>query len=698
MPGKVNYRSVFMIWIPVLLIPLIYSFRTLDPVLHIRSIALSAILLSLSAYIIFTQTNRSQDNSFKTNAFFILYTVFLIFSLLNVFQARNTGDALFEYSKYILLGSFVIIYTYTFNGTDLWKEASRAVVLVSFIITGIGIYQLAAIDRRLGLSHEQLYFMSSVFGHKNIFMEVLFLSLPFSIYAAATEKIWKSLPGLIASLLAIGLIIVSMTRAVWLSLFISTLLLVVYILTHWKNAQPHLIGNSWHKTLSFTLLTVVTIVVAIFIYSRKDTFLTFSKQADKIANFNYGSAKDRIELWERSIRLVEEKPVIGHGLGDWKTEVLKYGKENLGNEDEITFYQRPHNDFLWIASEQGLVGLALYLGIIIWLYVYIISNLSRARDSNMFYRNFLIFFGFTGYLVFSFFAFPKERIEHILFLGMMISVVIIDFNANSKKNRKNNGIYFKISITLSFCLVFISLLLSLLIGISRYNSETMLKKAFSARSQQEWQREIFYLEEARTFFYSMDPFSTPLDWYVGSARFKLGQIEEARKSFLKAYNLNPYHIHILNNLGTCFEYTGQHEEALAFYEKAIAISPGFGDALFNLAAIYYNIDSTERSAQYLSKIDSLDNPERYAQFKERIVARTISELKIIIQEEEIKVILQGIEASDPWKNSVWWKAVENDHTFKDQLLLDAIYLMEMEDSIINASEATDLKSKYNLNP
>ena len=215
MPEKVNYRSAFIIWIPVLVIPLIYSFRTLDPVLHVRAITLSVILLSLTAYIIFARINNLLDNSFKANVFFILYAVFLIFSLVNVFQARNIGDSLFEYSKYILLGSFILIYTYLGNGTNLWKEASKAVVLVSIIISGIGIYQMAVIDRSFGLSHEQLYFMSSVFGHKNIFMEVLFLSLPFSIYAAATEKKWRSLPGLIASLLAIGLIIVSMTRAVW---------------------------------------------------------------------------------------------------------------------------------------------------------------------------------------------------------------------------------------------------------------------------------------------------------------------------------------------------------------------------------------------------------------------------------------------------------------------------------------------------
>ena len=81
--------------------------------------------------------------------------------------------------------------------------------------------------------------------------------------------------------------------------------------------------------------------------------------------FDQGSTKDRLELWTRTIQLIKEKPLFGHGLSDWKIEMLKYGNKGLVSEDNNTFYQRPHNDFLWIMSETGIIGILLYVAVFI---------------------------------------------------------------------------------------------------------------------------------------------------------------------------------------------------------------------------------------------------------------------------------------------------------------------------------------------
>jgi len=88
----------------------------------------------------------------------------------------------------------------------------------------------------------------------------------------------------------------------------------------------------------------------------------------------------------------------------------------------------------------------------------------------------------------------------------------------------------------------------------------------------------------------MDPASTPLPWYRGIANFSLGNTAEALEDFKKAYRIHPYHIHVLNNLGTCYALSGDYQTASKYYKKAIAISPGFIEAVDNLKSVSLNPD------------------------------------------------------------------------------------------------------------
>ncbi len=79
--------------------------------------------------------------------------------------------------------------------------------------------------------------------------------------------------------------------------------------------------------------------------------------------------------------------------------------------------------------------------------------------------------------------------------------------------------------------------------------------------------------------------STPLPWYKGVANFSLGNIEGAFDDFKRAYEIHPNHIHVLNNLGTCYAVLGDYKRAAECYQKVLAISPGYKETLINLSAV-----------------------------------------------------------------------------------------------------------------
>lgn len=64
----------------------------------------------------------------------------------------------------------------------------------------------------------------------------------------------------------------------------------------------------------------------------------------------------RYTFWENSLKLVSEKPWLGHGTGSFAKEYQRVTNAKL---DHI---QNPHNEFLLIAVQLGFLGLFPYLG------------------------------------------------------------------------------------------------------------------------------------------------------------------------------------------------------------------------------------------------------------------------------------------------------------------------------------------------
>jgi len=68
------------------------------------------------------------------------------------------------------------------------------------------------------------------------------------------------------------------------------------------------------------------------------------------------SMGQRYTFWEYSIKLIAEKPLLGHGTGSFAKEYERIAH----NEHLIT--KNPHNEFLMISVQLGLLGLLIYLG------------------------------------------------------------------------------------------------------------------------------------------------------------------------------------------------------------------------------------------------------------------------------------------------------------------------------------------------
>ena len=115
---------------------------------------------------------------------------------------------------------------------------------------------------------------------------------------------------------------------------------------------------------------------------------------------------------------------------------------------------------------------------------------------------------------------------------------------------------------------------------------------------------ILRLQEALKQF----PNSARLWLALGIAQFTLGQNVEAENSFKRSLTLDPKAVPTIAYLGVTYGERGQYEQAIAFYEQAIALNPKVA-ALHYLAAdtmLKMSNADTTRAEKYLRRAVELD--------------------------------------------------------------------------------------------
>ena len=684
--NNTRYYLILLI-IPLILIPFLHSSALLDISLLPRFLVLNIWLLIISVFFVFYRKNLS----FFANKFLTVYILYVSYSLISLLISNNFSDAAFQFVMItnfglVILFYFILFYSFSFRNQDI----ALIFNILAFFVLVLSFNDYYKILSTSGITHQSIYDIKAGFSHKNILSEVLFVLFPFSLYFLFLENKWVKLFGLINSIGILFFIVILLTRAVWLAVivgFISSFLL--FILISGKMKIFALLQNK--KTYLFIFTFIFVIISSVFIYSKLDSFETIKKSTKKIFKV-YDSSQHRIELWKRSIDITKENPILGNGLGTWRIEVLKYGNRNLQSEDNVTFYQRPHNDFLWILSEQGIIGLLIYLVLLIIIFYYLIHIIKNSLtvDTTVFY--YLLLYLFTGYLIFSFFSFPRERIEHNLILGIILSLIIAKYQRlnDIHANRKTSNKYLlQISVYVCFFLLF-----STKLAYTRFNSELHLRNAFEARSNNNWNKVIKEIDKSESVFYQLDPFSTPLSWYRGEAWFKSGNTDLAFVDFQKSIEINPYHIHVLNNLATTYEIKGEHQKAIELYKRALQISPKFDDALLNLTAVYFNLGYLDSACNIIYNVDTLSKNVKYPAFLGTLLKKRIDNKLKIIDNKFVVDLMMRIKNNNEWIFNIFRKSKTNCINFDNQLLIDCFFVLRNVDKSINEFEYNELRNKY----
>ena len=275
---------------------------------------------------------------------------------------------------------------------------------------------------------------SATFGNRNFAAEYLVCAGPLSIllFLQGRSRTGLFFSGLSAALMGVYLAY-TRTRGAWLGIAVAIALVGAAVI-FFPELRRTILGSirsrmDRRKLMMAGAFVVVFIFLSVLPARRSITdlqgkalpFLTESR-SDLATTATSFFKKDvgveyRLAAWKGTLRMVADFPFIGVGPGDWVRVYPAYDRGATTHPG--TFMNRPHNDYLLIASEYGLVGLSVFIWLIaagFWGLV----KMGRSPDLEVRIAAPMLAISLVSFLVVAVFAFPKEHPQTVMFFYMLL--------------------------------------------------------------------------------------------------------------------------------------------------------------------------------------------------------------------------------------------------------------------------------------
>ena len=319
-----------------------------------------------------------KDFSLPKHIFLVIFVVFIFWNLLSFYRSGYLYESIRGLLKVIKYGFVLIISLETFRSKDFAKKVFYFLILWSLVIALNGI-----IEGRLGFdlirlkavnSLDYLLRISSSFHQSNDFGAYLVFIIPIFLSFIFSKKInWPNRAYFLCSFTILFYCLMrTYSRGAWLSLFIATLIL------------------SLLKSKKLLVGIIILMVILSFFSSHNVKERIFN-----LFNFEEGTSWERLKLWKGAMAMIKEHPFLGFGVNTYTKNFPKYKP----NDYPDSIY--PHNCYLQMATEIGLVGLGLFLMFNVFLFMHIAKNLKLLSPGWIKNAVIGLFAGLIGFLIHS---------------------------------------------------------------------------------------------------------------------------------------------------------------------------------------------------------------------------------------------------------------------------------------------------------
>ncbi len=563
----------------LLLLPLVYHPDLGTPDLLPKRMLLYALGLGTSAAWLWAALSGA--SSWIRTPLSLPTGAYALINLLSLAWANNPFSGLVEAAQILVLVLLTL-------GLIALLRPHHILPLAQFSALGGLLVSVIGIAQYLGLGFENIPSVglpSGTFIFRNLAASYLIGAIPLGLLALLLDprSLRKILWGVCTAAMALFLVY-TRTRGAWVGLAGAFILALLLLLV--QPAVRKALRSTVEQALSARFvrgglaLCILVLLIGVALPSRtsKKVIQRFDEQKSTALTaaatiLISGGGRGRTAMWKHTLRMIADRPLLGVGLDNWEFAYPPYDQG-----DKITSAAepvRPHNDFLWIASELGLVGFCIYL----WLLVTAARTGLRLLRTGTPETQAIVLasaVGLAALLGHSLFSFPKEQPASAALFWFHLTVLGL-LSARREPPAATRRTAWAVP-----CL---ALLLS--IGALTLNGRQIAfdRHFFRARMY----------EEARRWLAGYNEISLALTHgtFDHRARFlqarflhRAGRTTEAEAAYRRALEAHPNYAHTHHNLGGIYTAQKKWAKAIASYLRALEIRPNYFQARIHLGNAY----------------------------------------------------------------------------------------------------------------
>jgi O-antigen ligase len=348
------------------------------------------------------------------------FGLFLVATMVSAFSSRAAAATLVEIVIYVYLFAFYVTFERVIQSVDALKSMLKVWIYSMIMVSGISVLSMLGISFGFPwlYADNMTHRLTSTFKNPNQLSSFLVPSI-FVVLGWASSSVAR-----LSRSIRVGLVFLALVMVIAMVFTASLAGFVGFIVASVLFCLMHLGGRNGTALLLGTALPSIAAGTAAFLYRwvdppypfdfygwRARRFISMLEVGPSAVPFAESNWKGLLQAWLRS-------PLFGVGTGSFFSVAGEFGAEE-GYE--------PHNTYLGILGETGLVGFIPFTWIVLVVLRSLISSVRRLRDE--FWRSIAVglLAGVIGLLViyWGHYGFRMRHFWFIVVIALAIERVVM---------------------------------------------------------------------------------------------------------------------------------------------------------------------------------------------------------------------------------------------------------------------------------
>lgn len=491
-----------------------------------------------------------------------------------------------------------------------WPDHLLRLLVVSTVVTaGIGWTEYVT---RYGMTVPGKRWIEDVsgrMGNINLLSSYLVMLLPGCLGAACLLRGAWRIAGAAAGAASLALVVVLQSRSAYVALAASV---VGALALAWCRRDRLGLGPTFRRFVVNAVLVAACGTVAAVALAPDHPVIARLRGVSGVRGAD-GRPGDggRTTIWWLTSHLIADHPLGGVGAGNFAIRLPEYyatpGADLAAlHTDDWT---RPHNDFLQVWAERGILGLAAFVGILAAGCASVLTTARRAETPRAAALAVVLFMSLVAYLVASCFDFPLERVSHQATLAVLLgAMTVVRREAATTPPVGEARVWPTLPDALRTGLV-VAATLATAVGLAwttvAIAQERSAAAARAALEAGRWDDAARLAREAATPWRTLGPTGMPVAFFEAAAHMRSGAADEAIACLERARRHHPNRLVVLNNLGILYAATGRTDDAIECLSIAAARYPHRLESLTNLAGCYLDAGRPSDAVNLIERVPEI---------------------------------------------------------------------------------------------